>query len=316
MHNISFKKAILTIILIVPAMAGSVSLAQTPAQTPGPRLSEADSLFAHKAWSLARARYLSILGDKVAIAAAWYRLGFCDQNLGKDEEAMRDYRQALQLHPSPPLKTVIYSKMARIHSSRHQNIPALDDLDSAVANGYLNLPELDTAKDFARLRAEKRFCDIRQKVYASVYPCMSDPHAREFDFWVGEWDVYVTGTWNYAGHSLIQRIAGGCSLLENWDSPASSGKSINFIDPVKNTWKQSWSGSYKNGNQEFTDGVYKDDAMRFSFMTTDAASNKITGRLIFYNLGKDRVRQLSESFVDSAKTWTTNYDFTYIRKKS
>lgn len=289
-------------------MLRSLSIGQT--------MEKADSLFAYKAWSLARSHYMALLADTGTTAVGWYRLGYCNQRLGNYDDAFRDYRRSMDLHPSRPLKALLYSKMAAIHSRRKQDGSALDDLDSAVANGYLNWSELDSAKDFAHLRGEKRFAVLSQSVYAGAYPCMSDPHAREFDFWVGEWDVYVTGTWYYAGHSLIQRISGGCSLLENWDSPSSSGKSINFIDPVGNKWKQSWSGSYKNGNQEFTDGEYRDDAMWFNFVTTNAANQKITGRLIFYNLGNGRVRQLSQSYDDGAKAWTTNYDFTYIRKAS
>jgi hypothetical protein len=144
---------------------------------------------------------------------------------------------------------------------------------------------------------------------------MGDHHAREFDFWIGEWNVYVTGTKNYAGHSLIQMISGGCALLENWDSPAGNGKSINFIDPVTNKWKQSWAGSYANGIQEFTNGEYKDSAMRFIFERTNVQGNKIIGRFIFYNEGPDQVRQFNETSADGGKTWTTTYDFTYVRKK-
>ncbi len=150
---------------------------------------------------------------------------------------------------------------------------------------------------------------------AVTFPCMVNAHAREFDFWVGEWDVFVTGTQRQAGHSLVQMISGGCALLENWDSPASTGKSINFIDPNTNKWKQSWAGSYANGVQEFVNGEYKDSAMHFDYETEMHSGNKITGRFIFYNQGPDQVRQFSESSTDGGKTWTTNYDFTYIRKK-
>jgi hypothetical protein len=174
---------------------------------------------------------------------------------------------------------------------------------------------LDTLREFAALQNDPKFKELRNKVYNSLYPCLNDPHSREFDFWIGEWGVYVTGTKNYAGHSLIQMISGGCAILENWDSPNSSGKSINFIDPVTNKWKQSWAGSYANGVQEFVNGEYKDSAMHFQYETKDAQGKKIIGRFIFYNQGPNQVRQFNETSADNGKTWTTNYDFTYIRKK-
>jgi hypothetical protein len=113
----------------------------------------------------------------------------------------------------------------------------------------------------------------------------------------------------------VQIISEGCALLENWEGGNSSGKSINFIDPNTNKWKQSWSGSYANGNQEFVNGEYKDSAMRFEFETKDAHGKKIIGRFIFYNQGPNQVRQFNETSNDDGKTWTTSYDFTYIRKK-
>ena len=51
--------------------------------------------------------------------------------------------------------------------------------------------------------------------------------------------------------ALIQMISNGCALLENWDNAASNGKSINYIDPTNNKWKQAWVGSNTAGTQEF-----------------------------------------------------------------
>jgi hypothetical protein len=205
--------------------------------------------------------------------------------------------------------------MAKAYGMKNDPQKTLDYLEKAVTAGYFNLKELDTAKEFTSLRNDSKFRELRNKVYNTLYPCLTNAHTREFDFWAGEWDVYATGTKNYAGHSLIQIVSGGCALLENWDSPNSSGKSINFIDPNTNKWKQSWVGSYSNGIQEFVNGEYKDSAMHFEFETKDAQGKKIIGRFIFYNQGPNQVRQFNETSNDGGKTWTTTYDFTYVRKK-
>ena len=36
-------------------------------------------------------------------------------------------------------------------------------------------------------------------------PTCDAPEHRAFDFWIGEWDAYVTGTENLAGRSSIRR---------------------------------------------------------------------------------------------------------------
>ena len=51
------------------------------------------------------------------------------------------------------------------------------------------------------------------------------PEARQFNFWIGEWDVQVNGI--VVARSSIQSIASGCIILENWmPFGAGEGKSL------------------------------------------------------------------------------------------
>lgn len=274
----------------------------------------ADSLFNLQQYKKAAPAYEEFISRNKVRPLSKAKLAFCYHKLGNYKKANSIYDQ-ISSNPNPKLKPFLFSRMAMTFSMEKKLEKSLAFLDSAVANSYIDINELNTATDFDNIRKTEKFKLIYKKAELIAYPCMSDPHAREFDFWIGEWNVYQTGTNNYAGHSLIQLISGGCALLENWDSQNSTGKSINFIDPVSNKWKQSWSGSYTGGNQEFVDGEYKDSAMRFTFETTDAQGKKLIGRFIFFNEGPDQVRQFNETSADSGKTWTTNYDFTYKRKK-
>jgi hypothetical protein len=146
--------------------------------------------------------------------------------------------------------------------------------------------------------------------------CMDIPRAREFDFWIGEWDAFVTGTSNLAGNSKIEIASGGCMILENWTSVGQpfSGKSINYVDPTTLKWKQVWVGSNGLNVSEFLNGEYSDGAMRFEFeqKTKDGSAQKV--KFHFYNIGKDEVRQLHQTSADG-QNWKTTYDFTYKRKK-
>lgn len=146
--------------------------------------------------------------------------------------------------------------------------------------------------------------------------CMEIVQAREFDFWIGEWDAYVTGTDKLAGHSKIEMASGGCMILENWTSVGQpfSGKSMNFVDPVSRKWKQVWVGSGGINATEFLNGEYRDGAMRFDFENTLAAGKKQLVRFHFYNLSKNEVRQLHQTSLNGSD-WATTYDFTYKRKK-
>ena len=253
-------------------------------------MKEADSLFFAQDWKAAKNLYEKLLTDTSSNAIAWNRVGFCYYNLSMNDKAMQCYEKALKLNTGAGLNASIYSRMAKIFAQKNDATKAVEAIDSAINNGYFNLKELDTLSVFNAIRKEQNFITVRNKLFNSLYPCYTDLHAREFDFWIGEWDVFVTGTKQLAGHSLIQMVSGGCAILENWDSPASTGKSINFIDPNTNKWKQSWSGSYPNGNQEFTNGEYRDSAMHFDFETKDAQGNKLLGRFTFFNQGPNQVR--------------------------
>jgi tetratricopeptide (TPR) repeat protein len=302
-------------ILILFLIVTPSAIAQNTKRADQDLIKIADSFYYAHDWKNAKKIYESVLKDTSHNSIAWNRLGFSNYNLGNNDEALKGFQKSLAYNPIPPVKASALSRMARVHSLRNEKQKALTELDSAISAGYSNLSELDSLKEFNNLRSEASFIKLREKMYGIAYPCMINPHAREFDFWAGDWDVYATGTKTLVGHNAVQIISGGCALLENWTSPASTGKSINYFDPVTKKWKQAWAGSYAAGIQEFVNGEYKDSAMRFKFEIRDAQGHRIIGRFIFYNEGPAQVRQFNETSADDGKTWTTSYDFTYIRKK-
>lgn len=145
-------------------------------------------------------------------------------------------------------------------------------------------------------------------------PCSEEPHSHDFDFWIGEWDVYQTGTRTIVGHSVVQSISGGCGILENWTATnGGSGKSINYYNSATGKWEQDWIGS-GGGSQRYLNGVYKDSAMQFTY--EGASKNKpVTGNFRFYNIDKNTVRQYQDVNNDDGKTVTVSYDFTYVRTR-
>jgi hypothetical protein len=282
---------------------------------------KADSLFFASNWKNASQEYVMALAvdSNKTKPILWNRLGFCYYQLGRIDEAISSYNTSIQNKPPAQLLSILHSRLAKAFAIKKEDSKAFLELEQANANGFTNLKELDTAREFNHIRADSKFKSIRKKTEENAFPCMADAHNREFDFWVGEWEVFVTGTKNAAGHSLIQKASGDCMILENWTSAAGSfnGKSMNFVDPKTNKWEQVWVGSDGRGNHvgRFVNGTYKDQVMQFEFETTDAQGVKSIGKFRFFNEGPDQVRQLSETSSDNGSTWITNYDFTYRRKK-
>jgi hypothetical protein len=70
---------------------------------------------------------------------------------------------------------------------------------------------------------------IGQTPPVAAKSCQAVEH-RQFDFWVGRWDVFVPSG-KKAGENRIELIADGCALLEQWTGTGGvTGKSLNIYD--------------------------------------------------------------------------------------
>jgi hypothetical protein len=70
-------------------------------------------------------------------------------------------------------------------------------------------------------------------------PC-SDAVFDDFDFWLGEWDVYGANG-KLAGTNSIRKEEYGCLLTEHWvNTGGQTGQSYNFVDLATGKWRQVW----------------------------------------------------------------------------
>lgn len=143
-------------------------------------------------------------------------------------------------------------------------------------------------------------------------PCLTDPQHKQFDFWVGEWEVTSNG--QVVATSSIQRIIDSCVIFENYaQRDGYNGKSFNFYDSVLGKWRQTWvDGTGTVG--EFA-GEYKEGAIHYEGESHRKDGRKILRKMVFSSLGPDKVRQYSEMSPDGGKTWNKTFDLIYIRKK-
>lgn len=139
----------------------------------------------------------------------------------------------------------------------------------------------------------------------------ASPQAREFDFWIGRWEVSEAG--KPAGVNLIERILDGCALLENWTGVSgSSGKSLNFFDTADGLWHQTWIDG--SGGALFLAGKFANGAMRMEGLRPASAKQPATRHRITWTPSADgTVRQLWESAPVGVDQWTVLFDGTYAR---
>lgn len=144
-----------------------------------------------------------------------------------------------------------------------------------------------------------------------------DARSRQFDFWLGQWEV-TNPAGKLAGHSRIESILGGCVLLENWDSPSGvSGKSFNIYNADTENWEQFWVDN--SGSRLHLSGGLHEGRMVLQGAQDkpNAQSGQRQHERITWTPNADgSVRQLWETSTDNGKTWATSFDGLYRRKTS
>jgi hypothetical protein len=291
------------------------SLAAQPAPPPtGGGLSimtEANVAYEARDWSNAARLYERVVATTPE-PRAWYRLGVSRRNGGQPLIAISAFESGIKAG------MVSYQGefgIATALAMMNETEKAFDYLQRSVDHG-LNMPDQLLAEEsLAPLRSDPRFAKVVEHATRNQKPCAHVPENRQFDFWIGEWDV-VTAGGTPAGQSKIELILGDCVVQESWQSMGSTyaGKSYNIYDIRQKRWEQFWVDNI--GGRIFFYGELKDGVM--DYWTDDLPQPdgpKLRRHLQFFSLGPDRVRQFSQGSTDGGKTWRVEYDFTYNRRK-
>ncbi len=140
-------------------------------------------------------------------------------------------------------------------------------------------------------------------------PC-SDPAYRQFDFWVGKWDVFRPDG-KLAGNNRIEKEYGGCVLHERYATPGRyTGESLNSYDPAKKVWHQTWVDN--SGTLLLLDGKFNGKSMVLEGSTMASSGQETKHRISWTPNADGSVRQLWES-TDAKGAWTVAFDGLYKR---
>lgn len=144
-------------------------------------------------------------------------------------------------------------------------------------------------------------------------PCAA-PEYRQFDFWIGDWEVTQGG--DQAGTNSIYPVYGGCALKENWQGTGEggiSGSSFNIYDQATQRWHQTWVDS--SGSLLLLDGGLVDGSMVLTGQRpTRDGSGQATHRITWTPNDDGSVRQLWEASKDGGSTWSVVFDGHYVRQ--
>jgi hypothetical protein len=149
-----------------------------------------------------------------------------------------------------------------------------------------------------------------QSTPASASAKCSDPGYRQFDFWIGEWDV-MTPDGKRAGSNSIRRIHGGCVIEERWQgATGSTGTSLNIYTPATGEWHQTWVDN--DGLLLRLDGRF-DGAMTLTGETIGRGGARTSHRLTFTPQPGGGLKQRWESST-GGQPWQVVFDGLYVRK--
>lgn len=148
-------------------------------------------------------------------------------------------------------------------------------------------------------------------------PACGAPEYRQFDFWIGDWDVVQTGKDVQVATSRIERLYSGCVIRENWmPVQGTAGGSLNMFDGRDRIWRQTWvdsGGSWV----EFTGGMQGDAMVLTGAWRAGSGGGKDNlTRMTFTRNADGSVRQLGEASIDQGKSWGPSFDFTYRPAKA
>jgi hypothetical protein len=136
--------------------------------------------------------------------------------------------------------------------------------------------------------------------------------AREFDFWLGDWDV----TWgdNQRGRNKVEAILDGAVILEQFDGQAASplrGMSVSVYHPGRAEWRQTWvdnQGSYWAFAGGFAEG-------RMTLGTDEVRSGQaVKLRMQWHNIEANAFDWHWQRSEDGGQTWQVLWAIRYTRR--
>lgn len=289
------------------------------AQAPSPpaeKLQAAAALFAQGDWAATLTAYEAIAAGFPTHALARFRIGVSLTELGRLSEGETSLREGERLGVAAP--NVAYRLAQNLAEQRKADAAIAELMRAAAGRAPVTVASIANDPHFATLKSHAGWGAVLDAFDAVARPCMHDPRHREFDFWIGDWDVRPTGApaVGPAARNTVTLENNGCDVVEHWVAPGGSeGQSFNLYDRSRNEWRQTWVDN--SGGEHDYHGHLVNGNMIFEGDTPapGGALGRTPTRLTFFHVSRDSVRQFSEQSTDGGKTWSTAYDLMYVRRR-
>lgn len=268
----------------------------------------ANDAYQKQDWKAAAAAYEKIVKAEGKNVGARYRYGMSLLGAGDNVNAQSQLENVFAASPN----AIFALALSRAYARNGNKSKTYETLERSVTLGGIAPETLSTEADFASLISEPRFVEIIKRSDMAVNPCKASPEFRQFDFWIGEWDV-KNPQGVLSGSSSVQLILGQCIIFENWaGGSGTNGKSFNIYDANDKKWHQTWVDD-KGTFTHYIGGLV--DGKMVVVADTIIAGQKTLAKMTFSKLPNGDVRQFGENSTDDGKTWVTAFDLIYSRKR-
>ena len=309
-------RRIFPLVLCLNVTAPVHGQATAQGQPPAAELQHANDLFSKADWRGALEAYQKLAAAYPTHALSHFRVGVSLTELGRAAEAEPHIREGERL--GMPAPQAAYRLAQALAEENKADAAIAELLRAAQAGLFAPVSAVQSNAHFSSLTRHEKWATVLDAFDAVVQPCRHDPRFREFDFWVGDWDVRPTGQPPNGppARNTVTLDDNGCVVTEHWKAPSGSeGQSFNIFDRSYGLWRQTWVDNV--GGQHDYRGALKNGNMVFAGDTPapNGRPGRIPTRLTFFHISKDSVRQFSETSSDSGRTWQVSYDLMYVRRK-
>lgn len=145
-----------------------------------------------------------------------------------------------------------------------------------------------------------------------AYGACEGPKYRQFDFWLGSWQVMANDT--LAGTNEISADLDNCVLREHYRTDSGyEGRSLNIYDKSRKLWHQTWVDN--QGTLLQLDGRLEDGVMVLQGPGLSASGEKHLHRIRWTPNMDGTVRQHWQVSKDNGETWTDVFDGLYRKSQ-
>ena len=161
-------------------------------------------------------------------------------------------------------------------------------------------------------------------------PACPAPEARQFDFWIGDWDVQNwhrnpqtpgDATWYDTGMATnrVYAILDGCAIVEHWLGRLSYGNvqgfSVRAYDPVEKVWVLVlyWPGP-TGGTFGTLQGIFQHGRGEFFNDYTNAEGLRVENRYSFSDITPTSLRWDAATSTDGRNTWKPGWIMEFTRR--